>query len=60
MLAVVVTGLLLGHKSHLLQSGASRLAEASNWRTIAYLLENAVFLLIGLQAPFVVDQARRS
>jgi CPA1 family monovalent cation:H+ antiporter len=59
VLAVVVTGLLLSHRSHLLQSGASRLAEASNWRTIQFLLENAVFLLIGLQAPFVVDQARR-
>jgi monovalent cation/hydrogen antiporter len=59
VLAVVVTGIVLGHKSHLLQSGAARLAEASNWRTIAFLLENAVFLLIGLQMPFVVDQARR-
>lgn len=59
VLAVVVTGLVLGHKSHLLQSGASRLAEASNWRTVQYLLENAVFLLIGLQAPFVLTQARK-
>ena len=59
VLAVVVTGLLLSHRSHLLQSGASRLAEASNWRTIQFLLENAVFLLIGLQAPFVLDEARR-
>ncbi|WP_426561733.1 Na+/H+ antiporter [Angustibacter sp. McL0619] len=59
VLAVVVTGLLLSHRSHLLQSGASRLAEASNWRTIQFLLENAVFLMIGLQAPFVVDQARQ-
>ncbi|GAA4345778.1 Na+/H+ antiporter [Angustibacter luteus] len=58
VLSVVVTGLLLGHRSHLLQSGASRLAEASNWRTIQFLLENAVFLLIGLQAPFVVREAR--
>jgi monovalent cation/hydrogen antiporter len=59
VLAVVVTGIALGHKSHLLQSGAARLAEASNWRTIQFLLENAVFLLIGLQMPFVVEQARR-
>ncbi|HKG52225.1 MAG TPA: Na+/H+ antiporter [Actinomycetales bacterium] len=59
VLAVVVTGLLLGHRSHLLQSGASRLAEASNWRTVQFLLENAVFLLIGLQMEFVVDSAMR-
>jgi monovalent cation/hydrogen antiporter len=57
VLAVVVTGLVLGHKSHLLQSGASRLAEASNWRTVQFLLENAVFLLIGLQMEFVVKSA---
>jgi CPA1 family monovalent cation:H+ antiporter len=57
VLAVVVTGLVLGHQSHLLQSGASRLAEASNWRTVQFLLENAVFLLIGLQMKFVVDSA---
>ncbi len=58
VLAVVVTGLVLGHKSHLLQSGASRLAEASNWRTVQFLLENAVFLLIGLQTPYIIDEAR--
>ena len=28
---------------------ASRIAEQTNWRTIAFLLENAVFLLIGLE-----------
>jgi CPA1 family monovalent cation:H+ antiporter len=49
VLAVVVTGLLLGHSSHRLQSAASRLSEATNWRTVQFLLENAVFLLIGLQ-----------
>ena len=49
VLAVVVTGLLLGHKSPVLQSAASRLSEQTNWRTVQFLLENAVFLLIGLQ-----------
>lgn len=58
VLAVVVTGLVLAHKSHLLQSGAARLAESSNWRTVQFLLENSVFLLIGLQLPFVLEQAR--
>jgi CPA1 family monovalent cation:H+ antiporter len=57
VLAVVVTGLVLGHRSHLLQSGASRLAEASNWRTIQFLLENSVFLIIGLQMPIIVRSA---
>lgn len=51
VLAVVVTGLLLAQGSPALQSGASRIAEATNWQTIAFLLENAVFVLIGLQLP---------
>ncbi|WP_300682388.1 Na+/H+ antiporter [Nocardioides sp.] len=50
VLAVVIGGLLLGHQAPVLQSAQSRIAERMNWRTIAYLLENAVFLLIGLQA----------
>jgi monovalent cation/hydrogen antiporter len=48
-LAVVVTGLALGHKAPVLQSAGSRIAENINWRTVQFLLENVVFLLIGLQ-----------
>ncbi|GMA88633.1 hypothetical protein GCM10025868_38830 [Angustibacter aerolatus] len=59
VLAVVVCGLLQSHNSHRLQSGAARLAESSNWRTVQFVLENAVFLLIGLQATYVVREARR-
>ena len=58
VLSVVVTGVLLAHRSHLLQSGAARLAESSNWRTVQFVLENAVFLLIGLQLPYVLEQAQ--
>jgi monovalent cation/hydrogen antiporter len=49
VLAVVITGLILGHKSPVLQSARSRIAENINWRTVQFLLENVVFLLIGLQ-----------
>ncbi len=49
VLAVVVTGLLLGHKAPVLQSASSRIAENINWRTVQFVLENSVFLLIGLQ-----------
>lgn len=49
VLAVVVTGLLLGHRAVELQSAASRLSETVNWRTVQFVLENVVFLLIGLQ-----------
>jgi CPA1 family monovalent cation:H+ antiporter len=54
-LAVVVTGLILGHKSPQLQSASSRIAENINWRTVQFLLENVVFLLIGLQIRRLVN-----
>ena len=59
VLSVVVTGLLLGHKSPVLQSASSRIAENTNWRTISFLLENVVFALIGLQLRGIVDDVRR-
>ncbi|HET9500213.1 MAG TPA: cation:proton antiporter [Marmoricola sp.] len=60
VIAVVVAGLLLGHKAPVLQTARGRIAERTNWRTIAFLLENAVFLLIGLQARSIVAAAQRS
>ena len=54
VLAVVIAGLLLGHRAPVLQTAPSRIAERLNWRTISFLLENAVFLLIGLQAETVL------
>ncbi len=56
VLAVVVTGLVLGHKSPVLQSGRSRLAERTNWATVQFLLENVVFLLIGLQLRSILAE----
>jgi len=49
VLAVVVAGILIGHKSPIILSGQARLASRHNWQTIQFLLENIVFLLIGLQ-----------
>ncbi|MDO7868614.1 Na+/H+ antiporter [Nocardioides jiangxiensis] len=60
VIAVVVAGLLLGHKAPILQSAPSRMAERTNWRTIAFVLEHAVFLLIGLQAAWIVQDAAHS
>lgn len=60
VLAVVVAGIILGHKSPVIQSGASRLFERTNWATISYVLENSVFLLIGLQIRDIVDDVRAS
>ncbi len=55
VISVVVTGLLLGHKAPVIQTAQSRIAERINWRTIAFLLENTVFLLIGLQARWILE-----
>jgi monovalent cation/hydrogen antiporter len=55
VIAVVIAGLLLGHRAPVLQTAQSRIADRMNWRTIAFLLENAVFLLIGLQARWILD-----
>ncbi len=60
VLAVVVAGVILGHKSPRIQSASSRLFERTNWTTISYVLENAVFLLIGLQIKSIVDDLSRS
>ena len=60
VIAVVTAGLLLGHKSQVIQSGQSRLNERVNWGTIQFLLENTVFLLIGLQARRTVSALRDS
>jgi len=53
ILAVVICGILLGHKAPVIQSAQSRMAERLNWTTIQYLLENAVFLVIGLQVHLI-------
>ena len=55
VLAVVVAGLILGHKADLLQSASARLFAQSNWATITFLLEGVVFLLIGLEIRPIVD-----
>lgn len=60
VLAVVVAGLLLGHKAPILQTAQSRIAERMNWRTIAFVLESTVFALIGLQAKWLFEDVGNS
>ncbi|MEU1602654.1 Na+/H+ antiporter [Micromonospora matsumotoense] len=54
VVAVVVTGLGIGHKMPLLLSAASRLQTGAFWRLVQFLLEGLVFLLVGLQLPEVL------
>jgi CPA1 family monovalent cation:H+ antiporter len=55
VLAVVVTGLIMGTKAPSMPNGAARLSQRSNWHTVQFLLENSVFLLIGLQVRTIID-----
>ncbi|MEU7617549.1 Na+/H+ antiporter [Micromonospora rifamycinica] len=55
VVAVVVTGLGIGHKMPLLLSAASRLQTGAFWRLVQFLLEGLVFLLVGLQLPEVLQ-----
>lgn len=49
VVAVVVTGLYLGHRLPTLMSAASRLQMGAFWRMVTFMLEGLVFLLVGLQ-----------
>ncbi len=53
VLAVVVVALYLGHRSWQVDF-ATRLQEAAVWRMVAFVLESAVFALIGLQLRVVL------
>ncbi|WP_297625483.1 Na+/H+ antiporter [Nocardia sp.] len=60
VIAVVTCGLILGYGAPRWQSAASRIAEHTNWRTIQFLLESAVFLLIGLEMRHIFEAAWNS
>lgn len=53
VLAVVVVALYLGHRSWQVDFD-TRLQEHAVWKMVAFVLESAVFALIGLQLPFVL------
>ena len=55
VVAVVVAGLLLAHDAPLIQTAQSRVSERINWASITFMLENTVFLLIGLQVYSIID-----
>lgn len=58
VLAVVVAGLITAQQSLRIPTAGVRLTEGVNWRTISFALENAVFLLIGLQLPTLIRGVR--
>lgn len=56
VLAVVVAGLYTGYANPGSFSVVTRTSDRINWNTIQFLLENAVFLLIGLQIRGLVEE----
>ena len=56
VLAVVVAGLYTGYANPGAFSAVTRTSDRINWSTIQFLLENAVFLLIGLQVRTLIEQ----
>lgn len=55
VLAAVVAGLYTGHTGPVSFSAQARISDRINWRTIQFLLENGVFLLIGLEIRGLIE-----
>lgn len=58
VLAVVVAGLITGHQAGKRFSARDRQMERTNWATVNFILETAVFLAMGFELPQFLDQAR--
>jgi CPA1 family monovalent cation:H+ antiporter len=54
VVAVLVTGLYLGHRLPTLMSAGSRLQMNAFWQMVKFLLEGLVFLVVGLQLRNIV------
>ncbi|WP_153504528.1 Na+/H+ antiporter [Cumulibacter manganitolerans] len=60
VVATVVAGLLTAYRAYREQSPAIRSTLGQTWKTIQFVLENAVFLLIGLQVHPVISAVASS
>jgi CPA1 family monovalent cation:H+ antiporter len=56
VLAVVAGGLLLSSKRHKMMTYQGRVQGITVWNTIGFVLNGLVFMLIGLQLPFITSQ----
>ena len=57
VLATIVCGFYLGHKSSLYLSPGARLKGNAVWDTLTFILNGFVFILIGLQLPYILEEA---
>lgn len=60
VLAVVVTGLYSGHHAAKKFSATARVNERLNWRTVQFVLENGVFLIMGFELHALLEDVGRS
>jgi Na+/H+ antiporter len=58
VLSVVTAGLITGHLGATAFSAPARISDRLNWRTFQFLLENGVFLLMGLELTTIIDRVR--
>jgi CPA1 family monovalent cation:H+ antiporter len=58
VLATVVCGVYLGHESSIYLSTQARLQAAAVWETLSFVLNGIVFILIGLQLPYILSDIR--
>jgi monovalent cation/hydrogen antiporter len=58
VLAVVAVGLYLGRQGPRIVSAATRVQAESMWTMIQFLLESFIFMLVGLELPYVLRALR--
>lgn len=56
VLAAVAAGFYLGHRSSYFFSSTVRITAYGFWDTFTFVLNGIVFLLIGLQLPYILEQ----
>jgi CPA1 family monovalent cation:H+ antiporter len=54
VLAVVAAGMYVGRNIQAIVSPASRVQTASMWTVTTYLLESLIFILVGVELPYIV------
>ncbi len=60
VLAAVTVGLVVGRRSPGLSSAAGRLRSYAFWEVLVFLLNAALFVLVGLQLPGILERQDRS
>ena len=58
VLATVACGMYMGHQSSLYFSTRARIQSTAVWETLSFILNGIVFILIGLQLPYILSQIR--